>query len=587
MNIISRFQKRISSTETTPRNSVDNPHVVNPATNGSFKGKRDVGESTSDEAIRIFRPRILAMVLVVSLGGLIFGYDTGQISGFLEMDDFLRRFSDTTGEDGPAFSNVRSGTIVGLLSIGTLLGAIIAAPIADKFGRRISIVFWNIIFCVGVIVQIQTSTRWHDIAIGRWVAGLGVGGLSVLTPMYQSETAPRQIRGALVSCYQLFITLGIFIAYCINFGTEVRDDSSEWRIPMGVGFIFPVIMAVGICFLRESPRWDYRHGKIDRARATVAKSYGVSEDHWEVQREIREIKAKLDAENVGGAHPWYEVFTGPRMAYRTALGITLQALQQLTGANFFFYYGTTIFTATGINNSFVTSMILGGINFGTTFLALYVVEHFGRRKSLMTGGLWMFMCFMVFASVGHFSLDRETPQNTPTAGTVMIVFAALFIFGYAATWGPIIWCITGEIYPSRYRAKAMGLSTASNWTWNFLISFFTPFITAKIDYRYGYVFAACNLAGVLVTYFFVCESQGRTLEETDTMYILHVKPWESSKWTPPENEDLVTADDLNLTSGARGIRKTEGQGELRKESVPGVEPGQEHDPEKADMSGAR
>lgn len=108
---------------------------------------------------------------------------------------------------------------------------------------------------------------------------------------------------------------------------------------MGVGFIFPVIMAVGICFLRESPRWDYRHGKIDRARATVAKSYGVSEDHWEVQREIREIKAKLDAENVGGAHPWYEVFTGPRMAYRTALGITLQALQQLTGANFFFYYG--------------------------------------------------------------------------------------------------------------------------------------------------------------------------------------------------------------------------------------------------------
>lgn len=214
MNIISRFQKRFSSTETTPRNSVDNPHVVNPATNGSYKGKRDVGESTSDEAIRIFRPRILAMVLVVSLGGLIFGYDTGQISGFLEMDDFLRRFSDTTGEDGPAFSNVRSGTIVGLLSIGTLLGAIIAAPIADKFGRRISIVFWNIIFCVGVIVQIQTSTRWYDIAIGRWVAGLGVGGLSVLTPMYQSETAPRQIRGALVRSVaispRLFVTLLIF-----------------------------------------------------------------------------------------------------------------------------------------------------------------------------------------------------------------------------------------------------------------------------------------------------------------------------------------------------------------------------------------
>ncbi|KAG8624341.1 hypothetical protein KVT40_007408 [Elsinoe batatas] len=549
MNLISRLQKRFSSTETTPRNSIDHPHVASTADPG-HKVTHDAADHESDEPIRIFRLRILAMALVVSLGGLIFGYDTGQISGFLEMDDFLGRFADqTTPEGQPAFSNVRSGTIVGLLSIGTLMGAIIAAPIADKFGRRVSIVWWNIVFCVGVIVQITTSTRWYDIAIGRWVAGLGVGGLSVLTPI----------------CYQLFITLGIFIAYCINFGTEARTNSSSWRIPMGIGFVFPTVMAIGICFLRESPRWDYRHGKVERATATIAKSYGVPETHREVRREIREIKAKLDAENVGGSHPWYEVL-GNSPSSTTAID-WCQLLLLLR------------------NNHYVTSMILGGINFGTTFLALYVVEHFGRRKSLITGGLWMFVCFMIFASVGHFSLDQVTPQNTPTAGTVMIVFAALFIFGYAATWGPIIWCITGEIYPSRYRAKAMGLSTASNWTWNFLISFFTPFITAKIDFRYGYVFAACNLLGVLVTYFFVCESQGRTLEETDTMYILHVKPWESTKWTPPADEDVVTADDLHLTSGARGIRK-DGTGDQRHETVGGVL-GNEHDPEKATMSGAR
>ncbi|KAF2150564.1 general substrate transporter [Myriangium duriaei CBS 260.36] len=487
------------------------------------------------------------------------------------MKDFLNRFGDKGTPDNRSFSNVRSGTIVGLLSIGTLLGAIVGAPIADKFGRRPSIVWWNIVFIVGVIVQITTNTHWYQIVIGRWVAGLGVGALSVLTPMYQSETAPRQIRGSLVSCYQLFITAGIFIAYCINYGTETRQNPSSWRIPMGVGFVFPVIMAVGICFLSETPRWEYRHGKIESARRTIAKSYGVPESHWEVQREIREIKAKLDAENAGGSHPWYEVFTGPRMAYRTLLGMTLQMLQQLTGANFLFYYGTTIFQATGIRNSYITQIILGVINFATTFLALWVVENLGRRKSLIAGGLWMFVCFMVFASVGHFALDRNTPTNTPKAGAAMIVFACLFIFAYAATWGPIIWCIIGEIYPSRYRAKAMGLATSSNWIWNFLLSFFTPFITPKIDFRYGYVFAACCFAGAVVTYFFVCESQGRTLEEIDTMYILHVKPWESSKWTPPDNEELVTADALNLTSGARGIRKdrTDGQGEDRTESVSG------------------
>lgn len=285
--------------------------------------------------VRLFTPRIFAMAIIVSIGGMIFGYDTGQISGFLEMDNFLSRFGNEPGNPA-AFSNVRSGTIVGLLSIGTLIGALCSAPIADIFGRRVCIVVWNIVFCIGVIVQITTENKWYQIAIGRWVAGLGVGGLSVLTPMYQSETAPRQLRGALVSTYQLFITLGIFVSNCINFGTHNNDTALSWKLPMGIGFLWPVIMAIGICFLRESPRWDYRKGNIDRARVTIAKSYGVPENHWEVHREMREIKEKFDAENVGGSsHPWYEVFTGPRMAYRTLLGVSLQALQQLTGANYF------------------------------------------------------------------------------------------------------------------------------------------------------------------------------------------------------------------------------------------------------------
>jgi len=117
----------------------------------------------------------------------------------------------------------------------------------------------------------------------------------------------------------------------------------------------------------------------------------------------------------------------------------------------------------------------------------------------------------------------------------------------------------------------MGLATASNWTWNFLISFFTPFITADIDYRYGYVFAACNFMGAVITYFFVCESQGRSLEEIDTMYILHVKPWKSSKWVAPEGEDLVTADKLFLTDNGRDIRKADAagmEGEQRRETIP-------------------
>jgi SP family sugar:H+ symporter-like MFS transporter len=120
----------------------------------------------------------------------------------------------------------------------------------------------------------------------------------------------------------------------------------------------------------------------------------------------------------------------------------------------------------------------------------------------------------------------------------MIVFACLFIVAFASTWGPMVWTVTGEMYPYRHRATCMSISTASNWTWNFLLAFFTPFITSAIDFRYGYVFAACCLGAAATVYFFLLESSGRTLEEIDTMYILHVKPTKSSKWQAPEGEDL-------------------------------------------------
>jgi len=511
------------------------------------KGMEDSGPT------HIYNLKVIFMVLIVSLGGLIFGFDTGQISGFLAMDDFKTRF----GENGE-FTAVREGTIVGLLSIGTLLGAIFAAPIADKFGRRMCILVGNVIFWVGMIVQMSATHRWYQVAIGRWVAGLGVGALSVLTPMYMSETAPKNIRGSMVSCYQLFITLGILLADVINLGTKTIHGPASWRITMGIGFVWSGIMAGGIWLLPESPRWDYRNGKMEKARQTIAGVYGTSQNHSAVNNEIREIKAKLDVEQQGGNHPWYEVFTGPRMAYRVLLGAALQMFQQLTGANFFFYYGTTVFAEVGLSDSFVTATILGAVNFVCTFGGLWVVENVGRRKALIFGGIWMFAMFMVFASVGHFQLNAGV--NEKTAGTIMIVFACLFIAGYASTWAPGIWVIVGELYPTRYRAKAMGIATASNWIWNFLIAFFTRFITNDIDYRYGYVFAAANAMGAVIAYFFLCEHQGRTLEEIDTMYILHVKPWKSSSWTPPENEELVTADALALTSGARGIKKADAAG---------------------------
>lgn len=461
------------------------------------------------------------------------------------MPDYLERFGEPDGNGGYYFSNVRSGLIVAILSIGTLCGALIAAPIADKLGRRPAITIGSLAAIVGFIIQITSEQAWYQITIGRLVAGLGIGALSLLVPMYQAETAPSWIRGALVCSYQLFITMGIFLAACFNYATVTshRDSSASWRIVIGIGFLWAIGLGVGIQFFPESPRHDYRTGNKERAIETLCKVHATTANHWAVHSQVQEIETKLAAESkivLAPVAEFVSMFHAPRMVPRILIGCGLQMFQILTGANYFFYYGTVIFRSVNANMSpFVAQIIINTINFVSTFLGLYMVEHYGRRKCLIGGSALMFFCFIIYASVGHFALNHEHPSETPGPGAALIVFSALFILGFATTWGPMIWAIQAELFPSRYRAKAMALSTASNWTWNFCVGFFTPFITGAIDFSYGYVFAACNLMAGLLVYFCVIEGQGRTLEEIDTMYLLGVQPWKSEEWVQPPQEKMA------------------------------------------------
>lgn len=262
------------------------------------------------------------------------------------MPDFLKRFGELQSDGSYAFSTVRSGLIVGLLSIGTLVGALVAAPIADKFGRRPSICFWSVIVAVGFVIQVAANTSWEQFMIGRLVAGFGVGALSLLVPMFQAETAPPWIRGALVCTYQLFITLGIFLAACFNYGTyeHQRDNSGSWRIVVGLGWIWTLILGVGIWGFKETPRYVYRLGRTAEAKETLQRVYGAPDNHYAIFVQMEELEHKFRAEmaqkGTGPIAGMVDMFKAPRMAYRIALGIMLQMFQQLTGANYFFYYGT-------------------------------------------------------------------------------------------------------------------------------------------------------------------------------------------------------------------------------------------------------
>ncbi|KIJ40322.1 hypothetical protein M422DRAFT_49239 [Sphaerobolus stellatus SS14] len=485
-------------------------------------------------------PVSIGLALLASMGGFIFGYDTGQISDILLMDDFLLRFStcsNPTDVSTCAFSIVREGLIVALLSIGTLIGAIFGAPFADRLGRRHAMSLECLIFSIGVIIQLTSVSAWYQFMIGRFIAGIGVGGLSAAVPIYQAETAPAQIRGTLTGTYQLFITFGILTAYAISIGTRHLPAGISWRLVVGIGLIWSTILGVGILFMPESPRWCAANDHWNRCARSIARISGLSKrqahEDPAVQRELRAIHRQVEFEKTMEKATWADCFNPRRkMLYRTLLGMSLQSLQQLTGANYFFYYGATVFKSVGIQDSFITQLILGGVNFGCTFLGLYIMEKFGRRKPLIIGGLWQSIWLCVFAAAG----TAKDPKESKSVGTLMIVAACLFILGFASSWAPGIWIIIGETFPTRSRAKQGAISTSCNWAWNFLIAFFTPFIVKSIKFRYGFVFGACNLLGAGVVYFFLYETGGLSLESVDNMYNdPDAKPWTSSSWTQPDN----------------------------------------------------
>ncbi|PSR84219.1 hypothetical protein PHLCEN_2v5507 [Hermanssonia centrifuga] len=452
------------------------------------------------------------------------------------MPDFVQRFAQCTNQADVStchFSNVRAGLIVSLLSIGTLVGALMGAPVADWLGRRKAMTAECVIFMIGVIVQISASSAWTQFAVGRLISGLGVGALSAAVPMYQAETAPPPIRGTLTATYQLFITFGILVAYCISIGTRNISGPGSWRAVVGIGLVWPTILGLGILTMPESPRWLAKKGKYEEAKISLARSRGIpqreADDNAYIHREVVDMQNAIEHEHREQAG--FVACFAPRdkQLYRTLLVMTLQMFQQLTGANYFFYYGATIFQSVGIQDSFVTQIILGAVNFGCTFGGMYIMEHYGRRWPLIIGGMWQSAWLFVFAAAG----TAKNPIGNEGIGDLMIVSACMFIFGYAMTWAPGIWILTGETFPTRTRAYQTSLAAAANWIWNFLLAFFTPFIVQAIEFRYGFVFAACNLTGAVIVYFFLYESSDLSLENIDKMYNdPNCKPWTSRSWAP-------------------------------------------------------
>ncbi len=540
------------------------------------------------------------MCAFAAFGGIFFGYDTGWMGGVLGMPYFIRQYTgmaypnvvypDTGSDAYKAYKKTFHLTArdqsltTSILSAGTFFGAIIAGDVADFIGRRLTIIMGCFIFSIGCILE-TASTGLALMTVGRLIAGGGVGFISAIIILYMSEIAPKKVRGALVAGYQFCITIGILLANCVVYATQNRDDTGSYRIPVAIQFLWAIILGTGLFILPESPRYFVKKGKLEKAAKALANVRGQPIDSEYIQDELAEIIANHEYEMsvipqtnyIGG---WTNCFkgsltNGSSNVRRSILGILMQMMQQLTGINFIFYFGTVFFQSLGtISNPFLISLVTTLVNVCSTPISFYIIERLGRRTILIFGAMGMIVSQFIVGIIGVTAGKPE--KNNHPAVSAMIAFICINIFFFATTWGPAAWVIVGEVFPLPIRSRGVGLSTASNWFWNCVSSFFrlnftpycinwfyqiiaviTPYLVgvekhdANLGAKVFFMWGALCCISLTFAYFLVPETKGLSLEQIDKM-LEESTPRTSARWVPHS----TFAEDMGLTH--KGVDLTHG-----------------------------
>lgn len=444
---------------------------------------------------------MLSFAFIASLGGFLFGYDTAVINGAIgPVSDYFH------------LSAAQTGWATASALIGCVIGATIAGILASRLGRKLSLKIMAALFFVSAL-GCAIPQNIHQLVVFRIIGGIAVGGASMVAPMYIAELAAANVRGRLVSYYQLAVVIGIVIVFFVNYsiaesGTRTWVDEFGWRwmfaseaIPAGLFFAF-------LFFTPNSPRWLVMKGRIDEAKATLAKIR-----HKNIDEEFHDIIESLRTENTKAKVNLLE-----KGVFRVVIiGILLSFFQQVTGINVILYYGTEIFRSmgSGIDTALFQSVLVGAVNLIFTIIAIRTIDVFGRKPLIIIGSIGM--------AIGIGSLGFHIYFGK--FGVTALISVLLFIASFAMSLGPVVWVLISEIFPNNIRNRAMPIAVAAQWLSNFLVTQTFPILhksPALMSTTNGafpfWLYGLMSIITIIFTIKFIPETKGRKLEDMEEIF---------------------------------------------------------------------
>ena len=449
---------------------------------------------------------VIFMAVVAAIGGILFGYDTAIISG-----------TTAIVKNQFALTDMMEGWYVGCALIGSICGVLVAGSLSDYLGRKLTMLISAALFSISAI-GCAVCGSFDGLVAYRIIGGVGIGIVSIVSPIYISEVSPAKIRGTLVSLYQLAVTVGFLLAYLANWVIDTNGNLAVsgnlwtniwncemWRGMLGSETLPALLFFLIIFFIPESPKWLIVKGKLDKASLVLSKIYATKD---EIKAEIDSTNASLKGENKG---KWSDLFK-PGILLAVIAGSAIAILGQFMGVNAVLYYGPKIFQEAGFDNPIFSTVLVGVVNCVTTVLAVFIIDKVGRKQLIYWGVSGMIICLVAIGT--YFAWGSRLGLGNG----FMLTFFLAYVFCCAISISAIVFVLLSEMYPNSVRGRAMSIAGFALWIGTYLIGQLTPVLLGWSQAGTFFIFAVMCVPYMLIMWKVVPETTGKTLEEIEAYW---------------------------------------------------------------------